>query len=169
VTFLGWLRGDDLPRAYASADLFVFPSSTDTFGQVVIEAQASGLPIAAVAAGGPLMLIDDRVTGLLAAPSPAALSGAMLELSRSELLRTRLATAALAAARKRSWERALDRLAVAYRRTLSLAGTAAGTSDERQAGERLGAPTVGEGANAQPGRFLGSCISEPPVDGRRAA
>ena len=52
ATFLGWLDGDDLARAYASADVFLFPSRTDTFGQVVLEAQASGLPVVAVDEGG---------------------------------------------------------------------------------------------------------------------
>ena len=45
ATFLGWLDGDELPRAYASADLFLFCSRTDTFGQVLVEAGASGLPV----------------------------------------------------------------------------------------------------------------------------
>ena len=65
ATFLGWLEGDELARAYASADVFLFPSATDTFGQVILEAQASGLPVVAVAAGGPLTLVRDRVTGML--------------------------------------------------------------------------------------------------------
>src|SRR5262249_18020985 len=52
ATFLGWLDGDDLPRAYASADAFLFASSTDTYGQVILEAAASGLPVVAVAEGG---------------------------------------------------------------------------------------------------------------------
>ncbi|MGA7705079.1 MAG: glycosyltransferase, partial [Solirubrobacteraceae bacterium] len=64
ATFLGWLEGTELARAYASADVFLFPSSTDTFGQVVLEAQASGLPVLAVAAGGPLTLVEDGVSGL---------------------------------------------------------------------------------------------------------
>ena len=54
ATFLGWLEGDALARAYADADLFLFCSQTDTFGQVVLEAQASGLPVVAVDAGGPV-------------------------------------------------------------------------------------------------------------------
>ena len=65
ATFLGWLEGDDLARTYASADLFLFPSRTDTFGQVVLEAQASGLAVIAVAEGGPCDLIEDGVSGLL--------------------------------------------------------------------------------------------------------
>jgi len=65
ATFLGWLSGDELARAYASADMFLFASQTDTFGQVILEAQASGLPVVAVAQGGPTSLIEDRVSGLL--------------------------------------------------------------------------------------------------------
>ena len=53
ATFLGWLSGDALARAYASADAFLFASPTDTFGQVILEAQASGLPVVAVAGADP--------------------------------------------------------------------------------------------------------------------
>ncbi len=65
ATFLGWLEGDALADAYASADLFLFASRTDTFGQVLLEAQASGLPVVAVAEGGPCSIVADGVTGLL--------------------------------------------------------------------------------------------------------
>ena len=119
ATFLGWLEGAELARAYASADIFLFPSRTDTFGQVILEAQASGLPVVAVAAGGPLSLIEDRVSGLLRAPEAGALADALLELAESPLLRERLARAGLAAVRERTWERALERLADGYRRALS--------------------------------------------------
>ncbi|MCW2995479.1 MAG: glycosyltransferase, partial [Conexibacter sp.] len=64
ATFLGWLEGDALADAYASADLFLFASRTDTFGQVLLEAQASGLPVVAVAEGGPCSIVADGVTGL---------------------------------------------------------------------------------------------------------
>ncbi len=119
ATFLGWLEGAELARAYASADLFLFGSATDTFGQVILEAQASGLPVVAVAAGGPLSLIEDRVTGLLRAPDAHALAKAVLELSDSPLLRASLARAGLVSVRGRTWERALGRLAEGYRRVLS--------------------------------------------------
>ena len=59
ATLLGWQYGGDLARVYASADVFLFASRTDTFGQVVLEAQASGLPVVAVAEGGPTSLIAD--------------------------------------------------------------------------------------------------------------
>jgi glycosyltransferase involved in cell wall biosynthesis/predicted metal-dependent phosphoesterase TrpH len=118
ASFLGWLEGGHLPAAYASADIFVFPSATDTFGQVVLEAQASGVPVVAVAAGGPLSLIEDRVTGLLCAPEPAAIADALLELAASPLLRERLAGAGLKSARARTWDQALRRLAAGYRKAL---------------------------------------------------
>jgi len=118
ATFLGWLEGDDLARAYAGADLFLFPSATDTFGQVILEAQASGLPVIALARGGPLSLIEDRVSGILCEPDAQALADAVLELARSPLLRERLSSAALAAARRRTWERTLERLSAGYDRVL---------------------------------------------------
>ncbi len=118
ASFLGWLEGDALARAYASADLFVFPSTTDTFGQVILEAQASGLPVVAVAEGGPLSLIENRVSGLLCAPAASELAAAMLELAGSSRLRARLAAGGLRCARARTWEQALARLADGYRRAL---------------------------------------------------
>jgi hypothetical protein len=51
ATFLGWLAGEALARTYASADMFLFAGVTDTFGQVILEAQASGLPVIAVDRG----------------------------------------------------------------------------------------------------------------------
>jgi glycosyltransferase involved in cell wall biosynthesis len=119
TTFLGWLSGYDLARAYASADMLLFPSATDTFGQVILEAQASGLPVMAVAEGGPVSLIEHRVSGLLCEADPGALAEAVLELAGSPLLGERLSAAGLAAVRGRTWERALERLAEGYRRVLS--------------------------------------------------
>jgi glycosyltransferase involved in cell wall biosynthesis/predicted metal-dependent phosphoesterase TrpH len=118
ATFLGWLEGEELARAYASADIFLFPSATDTFGQVILEAQASGLPTVAVARGGPLSLIEDRVSGLLCEPDAGRLADAVVELSGSPLLRERLAGAGLRAARERTWEHALELLADGYSRAL---------------------------------------------------
>jgi glycosyltransferase involved in cell wall biosynthesis/predicted metal-dependent phosphoesterase TrpH len=127
ATFLGWLAGIELARAYASADLFLFPSRTDTFGQVILEAQASGLPVVAVAEGGPLTLIEDRVNGLLRAPDAHALADAVLELARSPLLRERLARTALNTVRERTWKRALEQLAHGYRTALGV-GAALGVA-----------------------------------------
>jgi glycosyltransferase involved in cell wall biosynthesis len=65
AVFLGYLTGEPLAKAYASADVFVFPSTTDTFGNVIIEAQASGLPVIVSDLGGPKELVEDGVSGLV--------------------------------------------------------------------------------------------------------
>jgi glycosyltransferase involved in cell wall biosynthesis/predicted metal-dependent phosphoesterase TrpH len=118
ASFLGWLEGDELAGAYASADMFLFPSATDTFGQVILEAQASGLPVVAIAAGGPLSLIDNRVDGLLCEADPERLADALVELAGAPLLREQLAAGALRSARHRTWERTLERLAAGYQQAL---------------------------------------------------
>lgn len=125
ATFLGWLEGDDLARAYASADLFLFCSRTDTYGQVVLEAGASGLPVIAVDEGGPAALIENRHTGILCRPDADHLAGAVLQLASSATLRQRLGEAAIRKARERSWERALEQLAIGYRRALGEAAAIA--------------------------------------------
>jgi glycosyltransferase involved in cell wall biosynthesis/predicted metal-dependent phosphoesterase TrpH len=118
ATFLGWLAGEELARTYASADVFLFASQTDTFGQVVLEAQASGLPVVAVAEGGPTGLISHGMTGILRPASAEALAAAVVELANNTLLRERLARAALAAVAGATWEAALGRLADGYRLAL---------------------------------------------------
>ena len=63
--FTGYLKGKELAAAYASADIFVFPSTTDTFGNVIIEAQASGVPVIVSDSGGPKELVEDKTNGLI--------------------------------------------------------------------------------------------------------
>ncbi len=135
ATFLGWRDGAELARVYASADIFLFPSATDTFGQVILEAHASGLPVVAVDAGGPASLIEHRTSGLLCKPAADALAEGVLELAGSPLLRGRLAAVALTAVRRRTWEGALERLAEGYRRVLddSSPRRAAGSPGARRA------------------------------------
>src|SRR5881397_28210 len=65
VTFTGYLRNEELARAYASADLFAFPSCTETFGQVVLEAMASGLPVVGLFSEGVCDLVTHGCTGRL--------------------------------------------------------------------------------------------------------
>ncbi|GAN11001.1 glycosyl transferase group 1 [Mucor ambiguus] len=65
VTFTGYLQGIDLATAYASADVFAFPSFTETFGQVVLESMASGLPVVGLKAEGVKDLVRDQTSGLL--------------------------------------------------------------------------------------------------------
>jgi glycosyltransferase involved in cell wall biosynthesis len=118
ATFLGWLEGEDLARAYASADIFLFCSRTDTYGQVVLEAGASGLPVVAIAEGGPASLVENRHTGMLCKADPDHVAGTVLQLASSPLLRRHLGASARRAARDRSWEHALEQLASGYRRAL---------------------------------------------------
>ena len=118
ATFLGWLDGDALAAAYASADIFLFASRTDTFGQVLLEAQASGLPVVAVDEGGPMSIVTDAVTGRLCPADAGALADAVVQLAAQPPEREWLAANALRTVAQRSWERSLQRLADGYRRAL---------------------------------------------------
>ena len=120
ATFLGWLEGEELARAYASADVFLFCSITDTYGQVVLEAGASGVPVIAVAEGGPASLVENRHTGMLCQADADHIAGTLLQLAASPLLRRHLGSSAVRAARERSWESAMEQLADGYRRALGL-------------------------------------------------
>ena len=94
VLFTGPKEGEDLAEAYASADVFMFPSLTDTFGLVILEALASGLPVAAFPASGPKDVLTDPACGVLGEDLQAAALQA-LKLSRG---------AARAHALRYSWE-----------------------------------------------------------------
>ena len=118
ATFLGWLEGDDLPRAYASADLFLFCSRTDTFGQVLVEAGASGLPSVAVDEGGPSSIVIDGETGRLCDADPGMLAAAILQLADSPAWRAKLGRQAMESARARTWEAAMAQLADGYEQVI---------------------------------------------------
>ena len=118
ATFLGWLGGEELAVAYASADVFLFCSVTDTYGQVILEAGASGLPVIAIAEGGPAALVENRHTGLLCRPDADHVAGSLLQLAASPELRTKLGSAGVRSARARSWERSMSQLAAGYRLAL---------------------------------------------------
>ncbi len=119
ATFLGWLRGDVLAEAYASADAFLFPSRTDTLGQVLLEAQASGLPVVAVAENGPLSIIEDGVSGLLRPADPVALADAVVSVTSDAKLADQLRVGALASVTARTWDASLERLAAGYRAAIA--------------------------------------------------
>nr|MBA2545329.1 glycosyltransferase [Solirubrobacterales bacterium] len=114
ATFLGWLGGDELPRAYASADIFLFCSRTDTFGQVLIEAGASGLPAVAVDEGGPSSIVEDGVTGRLCKPDSAMIAAALLQMAEAPSWRAMLGRRAYAAACARTWAASMGELAAGY-------------------------------------------------------
>jgi glycosyltransferase involved in cell wall biosynthesis len=115
VRFLGELHGDDLADLYASADMFCFPSTTDTFGQVMLEAAASSLPVVAADVGGAAELVEHGASGLLVPPDdPAALADAIQSLAGSSSARTRLGTRGRELALERTWASSLDTLRIAY-------------------------------------------------------
>lgn len=120
VEFLGYLEGDALARAYASADVFVFPSRTETLGNVVLEAQASGLPVIGAAEGGALENVRDGVNGLLCAPGDsAAFAHAIAQLIERPGLRVDLSRRARAWAEERTWDAAFAQLLEGYREALA--------------------------------------------------
>ncbi|MEE1943155.1 glycosyltransferase family 1 protein [Streptomyces sp. TRM 70361] len=109
--FLGRRTGGDLARLYACLDVFVHTGPYETFCQTVQEAQASGVPVVAPAAGGPLDLVDHGRTGLLVPPCDAgAVAGAVRALAADPALRARLGRAGRAAVEGRTWEAVGDRL-----------------------------------------------------------
>ena len=116
VSFLGERRGPELAAVYASADLFCFPSTTDTFGQVILEAGISCLPTVAVAAGGAAELVRHDETGLVVPPDDVPAFAEALELLAGDPdLRARLGGGARQAAAGRTWERSFAELRDAYR------------------------------------------------------
>jgi glycosyltransferase involved in cell wall biosynthesis len=105
--FTGYLRGTELATAYASADIFVFPSTTDTFGNVVLEAQASGLPVVVSDSGGPKELVADKANGLITRSRDVEdFTHAIRTLVTNRELRERMASSARDSVTDRSWPRA---------------------------------------------------------------
>lgn len=111
VVFTGYLRGADLANAYAAADVFTFPAANETFGNVVLEAMASGLPVVAARAGGPLDSVVEGETGLLFDPQDqAALRAAVRRLVGDPRLARRMGQAGRTRAERITWPSVLDRL-----------------------------------------------------------
>ncbi|MGH7133262.1 MAG: glycosyltransferase family 4 protein [Phycisphaerales bacterium] len=101
---LGYRFGEELAREYADGDVFVFPSATDTLGQVVMEAQASGLPALVSNRGGPQELVRDGETGIvLSANDERAWAAAMLDLAQDHPRRQAMGRAAAAHMADRSF------------------------------------------------------------------
>jgi glycosyltransferase involved in cell wall biosynthesis len=124
--FAGSLRGSDLAAAFSSADLFVFPSQTDTLGLVLLEAMASGCPVVAAAAGGITDLVADGSTGLLFDPEQDAnLVECVRRLLRQGPERAEIRANGRRLAERMSWAAATDDLRGHYAEVLKAAGAAA--------------------------------------------
>jgi glycosyltransferase involved in cell wall biosynthesis len=117
AVFTGHLDGEALARAYASADIFLNPSVTETFGNVTLEAMASGLPAAAAAASGSRSLIAPGETGFLIKDPQSApmFADAIITLADNSALRARFGAASLRTARAFDWDAILDGLLAEYR------------------------------------------------------
>ena len=111
IAFTGFLHGDDLQTAYASADAFVFPSMTDTFGNAVLEAHASGLPAIVSDQGGPQEIVKSHHSGLVIdARTPDRFCNAMNRLLTRSETSSALRESALEKAQESCWETALHLL-----------------------------------------------------------
>lgn len=126
AVFLGERHGEELARIYASLDVFAHTGPFETFGQTIQEAAASGLPVVAPAAGGPLDLVDEGVTGRLVPPGDGdALATAVAALAADPQRRGAMGTRARAKVLGRSWSALTDEL-VGHFSAVTRAGASAG-------------------------------------------
>ena len=119
AVFTGVLRGADLSAAYANMDLFVFPSETETVGNVVLEAMASGVPVVAMAHGGP-KFIANSTRGAVLAHNQQELVDLTVSLVASSEARRVMAAAAREDALTRSWSAVFDTVYRAYESALDI-------------------------------------------------
>jgi phosphatidylinositol alpha 1,6-mannosyltransferase len=131
--FTGVLRGEALAAAYASMDLFVFPSHTDTFGNVVLEALASGVPAIVTPDGGPKTIVRDGVTGRIVVDDEFA--PAIAEILANPAQHVQMRTAARAYAEKCSWDAVFESVYAGYQSILPQPTEAPGNSPRLSASQ----------------------------------
>ncbi len=120
AVFTGYQYGESLARWYASADIFTFPSTTETFGNVILEAQASGLPVVGVNQGGVADLIQDGSTGFIAgANNPESFAARLKQLLDNPVLAKQMGNNGRLVVKDNSWESVNSRLFDSYGRTLA--------------------------------------------------
>jgi phosphatidylinositol alpha 1,6-mannosyltransferase len=110
--FTGVLKGEALAAAYANMDLFVFPSHTDTFGNVVLEALASGVPAIVTPDGGPCSIVKDGLTGRIAQDKEFA--GVVANTMNNRLAHDEMRRAARSYAMKASWKSVFEGVYLGY-------------------------------------------------------
>lgn len=126
--FTGMITGDRLSQLYASSDLFVFPSVTDTFGNVLLEAMASGVPVLGADAPPTRELLGDARGLIFPAADPGALAQAILDLAGDAPRRARQVALGLAFAAVRSWDAIFDDLIMDYQQAIRPAPTLAASA-----------------------------------------
>jgi glycosyltransferase involved in cell wall biosynthesis len=118
--FVGYLKGEALAEAYASADAFVYASETETMGNVVLEAMACGCPVVAARAGGVPSLINHGHDGLLYTPGNLdEAAGMTRKVLDEDDFRHNLGQAARAGVENRNWENSVERVRALYREAIS--------------------------------------------------
>jgi glycosyltransferase involved in cell wall biosynthesis len=118
--FTDFITGDELARAYASSDIFLFPSETETFGNVTLEAMSSGLPCVVADAPGSKSLIESGVNGYLAPPRDTKEFAKCVEaIAEDDALREKMGKTARQKAMAYSWENVNSKLLENYREALS--------------------------------------------------
>jgi glycosyltransferase involved in cell wall biosynthesis len=126
TTFTGFLEGDTLARAYASSDVFLFPSDTETFGNVTLEAMASALPTVCADAAGSRDLVKDGTTGRLCPPGDVeAFTDAARTLIVDADRRNRMGAAAHKRAQDFTWSAVLGQMNQYYDEVLEHSTTQA--------------------------------------------
>lgn len=119
VIFAGYLNGEDLAEVYSASDLFVFPSPTETFGNVVLEALASGTPVIGANSGGVKNMIKSGENGLLCTPGNVEeFTGAIIHLIENPPLRKQMAIAGRRYALTQRWNRIFDNLLLQYTKVI---------------------------------------------------
>ncbi len=116
VTWTGFIEGEQLAKIYASSDLFLFPSPTETFGNVVLEALSSGLPVVGAKAGGVQHLVNNGTTGFLCEPKDIAefvqCTSILLE---NPSLRSTFSSEARQFTKTYSWDEIFEQLIASFR------------------------------------------------------
>ena len=136
--FMGRLDGEALSTVFASSDLFIFPSTTDTFGNVLLEAMASGVPVIGADVGPTRELLAGGGGVLFPPGDSAALAETIRELAGDRQKRQALATAGIASAANASWDAIFDELIADYQRVIADAAAAPAPSRRMFAGARAG-------------------------------
>jgi phosphatidylinositol alpha 1,6-mannosyltransferase len=121
--FPGVVKGEDLARVYANFDAFLFPSRTDTFGNVILEALASGVPAIVTDGGGPKYLVDDGKTGFVTTSDRSFVEAALRIALEPGILESMRVEARLYAA-KQSWDSVFNDVYRAYECALQTAAAA---------------------------------------------
>ncbi len=131
--FSGVLHGAELARAYANMDIFAFPSDTDTFGNVVLEALASGVPTVVTSKGGPKFIVEHGRSGLVAGGESQFIES-VVQLAKGEAMRRAMVAEARARAMRASWAQVFSNIYRIYEVELTKAAADRGDLPIRTSG-----------------------------------